>query len=171
MDNRLIACTTVLHQNFVSYKGQGLMIYPTGFDCIWLASDKSGNLAAFVTAGLGPIPITIANDDSQSIEDLETRLMEWPEISDAILLTKVKRPDDFVNMSRRGLFVFDWTDIHRTRKEAIEAYELVAKPSTPLHTEQLPFDKRHSMSIIELEGIEFGSTSVLQTQFLVPSYP
>lgn len=39
------------------------------------------------------------------------------------------RPDDFVELAEQGLFVYDWTDIHRKRKDYLHAYELVAVPS------------------------------------------
>ena len=41
----------------------------------------------------------------------------------------VPRPDDFVELAGRGLFVYDWTDIHRKRKDYLHAYELVAVSS------------------------------------------
>lgn len=46
----------------------------------------------------------------------------------------VKRPDDYIDLAERGLFVYDWTDINLTTREALPAYE----PSNPITASQLP---------------------------------
>ncbi len=51
-----------------------------------------------------------------------------PEITEPRLLVNVARPDDYLAFAKRGLFVYDWTDIHRTQKASINMYEMVAQP-------------------------------------------
>ncbi len=48
----------------------------------------------------------------------------------------------FLDLAKRGLFVFDWTDVYRTRRASIEAYELVAVPACAIQTSDLPADLR-----------------------------
>lgn len=106
--------------------------YPEGVDCVWLASDREGNIGAFITAGCGPIPEVTFDFEYINIEDIEGRLCELPLVSRAQLLVSVKRPDDFVDLAERGLFVFDWADIVRSEQSALCAYELVAIPTNPI---------------------------------------
>jgi hypothetical protein len=47
------------------------------------------------------------------------------------LFTNVPRPDDFIGFARRGLFSFDWADVHRTR-DLVHAYEVQARPVSPV---------------------------------------
>jgi len=103
-------------------------IDPAGLDVVWLALDKSGQLGAFVTAGEGPIPAAALRCPVMRIEEVESALRSLPRIASAELRVSVPRPDDFVELAERGLFVYDWTDIHRRRKDYLNAYELAAVP-------------------------------------------
>ncbi|WP_175874368.1 hypothetical protein [Burkholderia sp. BCC0397] len=106
--------------------------YPEGVDCVWLASDREGNIGAFITAGCGPIPEVVIDYEYIDIDNIEGRLCELPIVSGAKLLVSVKRPDDFIDLAERGLFVFDWADIARTDLSASRVYELVAMPNNPI---------------------------------------
>jgi hypothetical protein len=106
--------------------------YPEGIDCVWLASDREGYLAAFITAGIGPIPVQALHLDGVSIEDIESLICDMPRVSEVRLLVSVKRPDDFIDLAKRGIFVYDWTDINRIDRDAIHVYEPVATPVTPI---------------------------------------
>lgn len=112
--------------------------YPDGVDCVWVACDRDGFLGAFVTGGSGPIPLHVLASDALAVEEIETRLGLLPPVSAARLLVQLKRPDDFVGMAERGLFVYDWTDVQRTRSESIHAYELVAVPHQPIKLDMIP---------------------------------
>ena len=107
--------------------------YPDGLDCVWLGVDRNGNLGAFVTAGAGSIPVSVLNDLSLPIEEIETAVCQLPRVSEVRLLFQIKRLDDFVEMAQRGFFVYDWTDIHRTAHESIHAYELMVVPPESNH--------------------------------------
>jgi len=112
--------------------------YPEGLDCVWIGSDREGRVGAFVTGGEGPIPAGALLADRLSVEEIEGRLNELPAVTSARLLVPLKRPDDFVELARRGFFAYDWTDVHRTSSEALRAYEQVAVPETPISAKDLP---------------------------------
>ena len=129
--------------------------YPDGIDCVWLASDVAGHVGAFITAGLGPIPSAALDEKMLPIEDVEASLCELPQSTHAKLLVSVKRPDDFVALAERGIFVYDWTDIGRTAANALHRYELVAAPVQPIFLDKLPHELFRLAKAAELSKISF----------------
>ena len=114
--------------------------YPHGWDVTWLAADKEGRIGVFVTAGSGPIPeIVLTSLEQERFEDIEARIVTLPTITSARLLVPVKRPDDYLGFAWRGLFAYDWSDVHRTQGYR-HAYELLAAPERPLGVAELPPD-------------------------------
>ena len=111
--------------------------YPDGIDCVWLASDRDGYLGAFITAGVGPIPSEALECDYVPVSEIESQICAMPKVSKCRLLVSVKRPDDFIDLAERGFFVYDWTDINRTRREETRMYEPVATPTTPIKADSL----------------------------------
>ena len=111
--------------------------YPEGLDCIWLAYDSAGNVGAFITAGIGPLPAQSLSADLD-IELAEEEILSLPERGAATLQVQVKRPEGYLNLACRGFYVYDWTDISRVAKAEINAYELVAVPDAPLVKQELP---------------------------------
>jgi hypothetical protein len=107
-------------------------IYPEGIDCVWVAVDRVGYLAIFVTAGQGPIPKVALDTDAIAIESIEEYIYTLPKISNAKLLIAMPRPDDFIAMAERGFFVYDWRDMHRSEIDYKNCYELIAIPESPL---------------------------------------
>lgn len=67
--------------------------YPEGIDCVWNASDAQGSLAAFITAGMCPIPVAVLDSTIITLENIEGRLCELPAVSHAQLLITGDRPD------------------------------------------------------------------------------
>lgn len=114
--------------------------YPEGVDCVWLATDRDARVAAFVTGGAGPIPVSVLDVSRPPVEEIEARINEIKPVTSAQLLVNLKRPDDFVGFAKRGLFAYDWTDVHRTRGESLHAYELIAIPGSPISIRDLPND-------------------------------
>lgn len=126
--------------------------YPEGLDCIWLAYDSADNVGAFITAGLGPLPAQSLSADLD-IELAEEEILSLPERGAATLLIQVKRPDDYLNLAARGLYVYDWTDIGRVAKAEINAYELVAVPDAPLLKQELPqILQNYAVGLIRFSG-------------------
>ena len=115
------------------------MIDAVGFDCAWLVSDIAGCLAAVVTAGAGPIPESVFGGPVDLL-DLEYRLLQLPVVGEANALAEDGDATSFLNLARRGLFVFDWTDVHLTGRAKIDAYQLVAAPACAIHASDLPAD-------------------------------
>lgn len=135
--------------------------YPDGVDCVWLAADRDGHLGAFVTGGVGPIPVQALNSEYASINETEERICELPRVSSAQLLVVVKRPDDFIALAERGVFVYDWSDVHRPACESIHAYEPVAAPTKPITVDALPDEIAALVEGIRLERIAFADGQAL----------
>ncbi len=104
--------------------------YPFGDDVEWVAVDRYGRVGIFTTGGVGPIPRAYLRAP-ELLQQLSEALWQLPERTEASLLTKVLRPDDFVAFARRGLFAFDWADVHRVTGRS-GRYEIQARPLVPL---------------------------------------
>ena len=115
------------------------MIDTVGFDCVWLASDIAGCLAAVVTAGVGPIPESVFGGPVD-LSDLEYRLLQLPVVGEASAVVEDGDATSFLELARRGLLVFDWTDVHSFDRAKIDAYQLVAAPACAIHASDLPAD-------------------------------
>jgi len=138
--------------------------YPAGVDCVWLASDKEGHLGAFITAGTAPIPVSVLGPGYMPIDDVEGRLCQLPPVSEARLLVLVKRPDDFIDLAQRGLFVYDWTDINRTAREAVRLYEQVAVPTQPITASSLPSDLAALAKVLRLADVVFAASEAVDVR-------
>lgn len=128
-----------------------------GIEASWLAVDAHGRVAIFTTSGEGPIPETAL----ASIEAGEESIQMLPEASSYQLLTSVPRPTDFVSFARRGVFAYDWSDVHRTASKALGAYELQALPMSPLQISQLPTSMQALAGATQLSGVVFGSKLIV----------
>lgn len=132
------------------------MDYPHQIDCVWLATNLSGQLAAMITAGEGPIPENVLAHDFD-VMDIEGALLDLPVIGEARLIEQLPDPSSFLALSQRGLFVYDWTDLHRTHAEAVRSYELVSVPSVQASLRALPVELRSAAYDI---GTVFGGPFV-----------
>lgn len=135
---------------------KSISIYPDGVDCVWIASDKNGNLGAFATGGIGPIPVP-ALTGGILIDEIEETLCQLPRISEVQLLVAIKRPDDFVAMAER----YDWSDVHRTASEEIGAYELIAKPVVSILADALPASLASFATYISFNNSNFAESNLL----------
>ena len=117
-------------------------MYPLGSDVIWLSADCESNVAAFVTGGAGPIPKLFASDldKFELVEDMIAGLLPTGE---AEMLTSVKRPEDFISMSQRGIYVYDWCDVYRSDVKRTNAYEIVSRPTAPIKLDSIPHQYLH----------------------------
>lgn len=127
------------------------MEYPAQIDCAWLTTDAWGRLAAMITAGEGPIPVAVF-ESGIDVTDIEGKLLDLPVVGDAVDVANVPNPSSFIDLSRRGFFVYDWTDVQRSHAQALGAYELVASPSAPIRLQDLPADLHVLTSIILSAG-------------------
>lgn len=129
--------------------------YPDQLDWVWLASDKSGQVAAFVTAGSGPIPVQVLNSDLPD-EDPEKAISQLLLRSEVTLLVSLPDPTSFVAMAERGFFVYDWSDIHRSKHKSINAYEQMAIPRNPIFAHQLPKQLAQLVNEVRLANVVFA---------------
>jgi hypothetical protein len=134
------------------------MDYPTQIDCIFLAADAQGRLAAMITAGEGPISAVVLESTFDVIA-VEEMLLDMPIVGDATVFVDVPNPSSFIELSRRGLFVYDWTDVHRPRSQALGTYELVASPSVAIKANDLPVGL-HGLPAMILSDGEIGTDHV-----------
>ena len=107
--------------------------YPNGVDVVWIGLDNKEYIAAFITAGIAPIPNFVIQNKMVLIEDIEEIVLKINKSSDVFLNVAIPKPNIFLELSKRGLYVYDWTDVEKKSTAQKNAYELVATPSIPLH--------------------------------------
>jgi hypothetical protein len=129
--------------------------YPDGVDCCWLASDRDGHLGVFVTRGRGPIPVQ-ALLETYPLDTIEEQMLALPKASDIELRVRMPRSDRLVALAERGLFVYDWSDAHRT-EQYIDEYELIALPYRPLVPDLLPHNLLDAARWVRFTVVSFAS--------------
>lgn len=129
-----------------------VVAYPEGTDCEWFACDADGCVAAFTTAGNGPIPTALLR--GSGLNDFVRRL---PERGAATLLVSLPRPDDFLHFASRGLFAYDWKQA-RGHGGLDGRYEMLARPQRPLHLADLPEPMQPLLRGLTLPGVRFADT-------------
>ncbi|MFI0842377.1 hypothetical protein [Mesorhizobium sp. IMUNJ 23232] len=136
--------------------------YPSDWDLAWLASDRSNYLAAFITAGSGPIPISLLPQLNryEASENLEYLMLQLPIVSEACLLVTVPTPDSYIELARRGLYVFDLNDVHRTTAYSY-AYEAVAAPTFPIRATSLSGKLARTASEQNLAKVRFDENRLI----------
>jgi len=139
--------------------------YPSDWDCAWLASDGSGHLGAFITAGEGPIPGSIL-DLAKPVVEWEGIALELPRISEAVELKTTGDTTSYVALAERGLFVYDWLDVHRLKTTG--KYEMVARPVRPLRVAEIESDLRVVVDSVRFGGIEFSSCNAIDVPRQMP---
>lgn len=139
--------------------------YPEGWDYFWLASDREGHIGAFTNAGLGPIPL-VALPTVQT-EDIEVQLRKLPRVSQAQVVFP-DPGDDWIEMAERGVFAYDWHDLHRKQSEDRRMYDLFAVPTKPITIDSLPADLAAIAGLVRLENVVFGASTNLDIRAHVP---
>ncbi|WP_315764223.1 MULTISPECIES: hypothetical protein [unclassified Bradyrhizobium] len=120
-----------------------------------------------MTAGAGPIPSIALEVQLLPIENLEEQLCRLPVVSSYRLLVGVPRPDSFIALCERGLFVYDWTDVHRTGKNETGGYELVAIPDAPIGSSRLPAELLDVADTLKLSATLFGGERTVAIRSLL----
>jgi hypothetical protein len=136
-------------------------LYPVNWDCAWIASDRHGHLGVFFTAGLGPIPVEAMNNKYMNVDEIEGRLHSLERISGFSLLRETTQSEILTNLAERGLFVYDWSDLHRFEYARINAYELQAKPLNSIKIDSLPDDIKSLLEGLCLDQLSFEDTPIL----------
>lgn len=139
--------------------------YPYDTDLVWVGLDKDGFVGAFVTAGLGGIPIEAISSQLICLNEIEKEVLKLELISTAELKFSLPRPDDYIEMANRGLYVYDWSDIHKTAHEEKRAYERIATPDNPLKVEQLYDDRLICyLKKIQLKSVQFNLSEYIEVE-------
>src|SRR4051812_26951418 len=161
-------------------------------DLEWLAVDAVGCVAILANAGEGPVPSQVIECESAynallefvaGLEVLGGYMLKTHEIftrssSGSVQFSGIGgdvTPDDdvarvvlrdFIEFAKRGLFSYDWSDVHRPASLESKAYELVAAPIIPLDVlvfppelrpfiQRFPDRKFNDSPKLTLEGIPF----------------
>ena len=127
-------------------------------DVAWFGVDSLGQAAAFITAGRAPIPRDLLNRADIDLAKLEQIANRLPKIGEGLLVERSGNMSSFVALAERGFFVFDWSDVHRTRVEHINEYERVCAPTIPL---MIGLIDRLELAAIQFEPIIFGNSKTI----------
>ncbi len=134
--------------------------YPSGLDMEWVAVDRQGRMGIFTTAGCGPIP-TAYLASSEVLDQLSGAVWSLPEITEHELLVSLPRPDDFIACARRGLYAFDWADVHRSEGQA-KRYKVYARPKKPLMADSIAWspELRALLEQVTSRNLDFDEAAV-----------
>jgi hypothetical protein len=133
----------------------GRVEFPTAMDYGWLAVDVTGSVALFTNAGAGPIPLGVI-EARPAADEAESLVLALAPSSSAEVLGH----EAFAQFAERGLFSYDWEDVHRTRGKT-NRYELQARPAIPLPESKLPPELAQLAALVRLEDVEFaGADSI-----------
>ncbi|MBK0054007.1 hypothetical protein [Stenotrophomonas sp. S39] len=135
-----------------------LQDYPEDIDCTWLGVDRTGAVAAFVTAGKGEIPAVLLADAVVDILQVETMLVDLPVVGDAVMHVTLPRPDDYLAMASRGIHVYDWTG---------HDYRRVATPATAIQYSALRGELQVMARLATFDSVDFGQCPSLSVGDLI----
>ncbi|ENX05696.1 hypothetical protein [Acinetobacter courvalinii] len=139
--------------------------YPEGLDLVWIGVDRSGYIGAFISAGTGPIPKFVLQNTIFLLENIEQWVLELSETSDFLLHVNVPRPDDFIALAKRGLYVYDWTDVYENSSNIKNTYELMASPLKPLKLSDLIDNiSKNYLENIKLNLVEFKNSNIIDVK-------
>jgi len=127
-------------------------LYPYDFDIVWVCADLRGSLAAFVTAGRGPVPEIILSEWGEGIGEIESVILNMVKSLEASIIGSYLDETSFRDLSERGLYVYDWSDIHRSISQYSKKYEKVALPQKALFLSDVdPLAREKLRTIVTLE--------------------
>lgn len=123
----------------------------------WFAVDLSGFLAVFSNAGRGPVPASVWANRVPYNALVEA----CAKLPTAFAIEKVFEGSgtysDWWNYAARGLYAFDFQDVHRTKP--LRAYDLMARPQLPIRANELLSGA--NLSWLPLLEIEFVAVSAV----------
>jgi hypothetical protein len=131
-----------------------------GFDLVWIGADESDNVAAFITAGSGFIPPSA----QAGIGEVENLILEEPPNCECKLHIDAPITDSYVELAKRGYFVFDWADVGVQDSY----YELAAQPTTPVRASDLPTALRAIAERTRISSRLFSECEFLEVARLTP---
>ena len=115
----------------------------------WFATDNSGQLAVFTSVMNAPIPDNVKNSYERYLE-LKSKIDSLSKTTQAIITTKEKgNLKDWIEYADKGLFAFDFQDVHRTKKK--NQFDLIARPKTPLTLDKLDISDSLTDTIVKID--------------------
>ncbi len=107
----------------------------------WIAQDNLGQIAIFSAIMEAPIP-EIVGKSYELYSELELIINRLSEKSKAEPIIKNDgNISDWLEYSKKGLFAFDFQDVHREKKDKLEHYDLISIPSNPIYIRDLKLKK------------------------------
>jgi len=143
--------------------------YPAHIDCVWIASDCDGYLAAFITAGIAPIPVSVLDGRFMDNDDIERSFYDLPRISQSHVHVTAPRPDSYVEIAERGFYAYDWLDIHWSTRHEKHVYERVATPFHPVHLTDITGPLLDYVQAVRLARLSFVNVHTIDIQQHLPS--
>ena len=122
----------------------------------WFAVDAVGHLAAFITAGEGDVPTHILARHPE-LEEASEIIMRLPVRGCHDLLHHYPRPVDFIDYASRGIYAYDWMEVHMSSGKR-QHYYLIARPQKPVTLEDLPPSLREVFSLVRFESLLFADS-------------
>jgi hypothetical protein len=115
----------------------------------WLATDQTGRVALISTAGVGPVPQTIADQPDYPENMQDQLLLLLPVLGVARLADAY--PREWAAIAERGVWVYDWSHTRR-------AYLCQVSPSSAVYTDALPEVVRNlaSMALLPVRFAKKG---------------
>lgn len=136
-----------------------------GIDLVWLGIDQRGMIAAFVTAGCTFIPVEALNSCIIQFQDIEMTIHSLPTISDYELKISYPKMDDYIEIVKKGIFVYDWTDFDKSIFDQTHKYEIVAIPKNPIFVNDLNNKKLRSYLLnIRLTNADFTENRFIKIE-------
>jgi hypothetical protein len=143
--------------------------FPEGWDYAWIAQDCLGRVAVLTNAGVGPLPLKLLA--CRELGDrAEVMVRALPVRGEHTLLVSLPRPDDFIACAKRGLYVYDWQDVHR-RDGKTHRYELLAIPHAPLSVSELPDSLNELAALARFASLNFADSPLIALPGHIPCYP
>lgn len=115
----------------------------------WFAIDISGNMGVFSAIMHAPIPEKVKTSYENYIE-LKQFINSFSK-STSFLLTTTEQGNfsDWTSYAEKGLFAFDFQDVHRTI--AKNQYDLIARPLLPIKFIDANIPSRLLHTLVELD--------------------
>ena len=104
--------------------------FPHGVDYDWIASDNAGRLAIFTNAGEGPIPSSALTGLDDMASTISRMIADMPELCVGEMLISYPNSDSFIELGKRGFFVYDWQLSNKSKHDP--QYAVVCTPSAPI---------------------------------------
>jgi hypothetical protein len=144
--------------------------YPEGWDLEWLSVDSTGQVAFFTSAGVGPIPTSVLRNP-EMLDAIPELVRALPIRSGSKLLADLIRPDDYVEFARRGLYAYDWSDVHRPRRGKTGLYQLQAYPETPITVGELTLQLQSFLGATLFPSLRFDQSRSIDVRRAVECLP